>query len=458
MEVDDQHQLNRDSTNGILWKEELLAGIRWLIFLRWFAIGGLIITVSLSYYVFHVIALILPLLLIVGFMGIYNIMYWWALSWLKRQSYSTLQRYAFLQILLDIICLTLLLHFSGGVENPFVLYFTFHMTIASILLHRNRSYLLAGIVTALFSIMAFLEYIDILTHHSLMIPPYMKGGEGMWKSNLYLLGILISFGSTMFGAVYFATAIMQRLRRSFKEQVQLQGQLARQEKLALLGELSAGVAHEINSPLSGVLNCLSVVQERLGEISNTSEIVTLMKEGLERVTFITERLLFLSREHVMRNEWINVNKVIEESLPFVEYRLRKQQIYLEKTLDPNLPQIYADPHCLSEVILNLFTNALDAINKGGKIGIFTRKIRDDTNTIQIIVEDNGCGIPKENLPRIFSPFFTTKEVGKGTGVGLTICKRIVEEHEGTIRVESQKESGTRVFITLPIEQEKTIKA
>ncbi len=229
---------------------------------------------------------------------------------------------------------------------------------------------------------------------------------------------------------------------------QMQAQLVRSEKLASLGELVAGIAHEINNPLTGILVFSSLIK-------NDSRLDPALKNDLETIIQETERcakivkgLLDFARESVPQKTWTSLNDILDASLALVKNQAMFQNVTLIRDYSPDLPAIMADPHQLEQVIINMLLNAGHAMATGGSLSIVTTSLP-DKNFVVAQIADTGCGIPEENLPKIFDPFFTTKETS-GTGLGLAVSYGIINSHGGTIEVESLVGIGTTFTIKLPI--------
>ena len=229
--------------------------------------------------------------------------------------------------------------------------------------------------------------------------------------------------------------------------VQLEEQLQISEKMASIGLLAAGVAHEVNTPLTGI----SSFAQMLLEGAEPEDPKTKVLEKIERQTFraarIVNGLLNLARPAQVDSGPCDMNAVINDVLSLLEHQLRTARIQVRKELATAAPVVQGIEHKLQQVFLNLFLNARDAMPKGGWLTIVTRE--DDRGAV-VEVADTGAGIPAEVLSRIYDPFFTTKEIGKGTGLGLSITYGIIQEHEGTISCESQVGQGTRFTIRLPL--------
>jgi signal transduction histidine kinase len=228
--------------------------------------------------------------------------------------------------------------------------------------------------------------------------------------------------------------------------VQLEEQLQISEKMASIGLLAAGVAHEVNTPLTGI----SSFTQMLLENAEPDDPRTKVLEKIERQTFraakIVNGLLNLARPAQVDSGPVDVNAVINDVLSLLEHQLKTGRIQVRKELAAAPPLVQGIEYKLQQVFLNLFLNARDAMPKGGWLTIVT-KTAGATATIE--VADTGSGIPEEQLSRIYDPFFSTKEIGKGTGLGLSITYGIVQEHGGTITCESAVGQGTRFTLALP---------
>jgi len=241
------------------------------------------------------------------------------------------------------------------------------------------------------------------------------------------------------------------IARDVTETKKLEQQIQNSEKLASVGKLAAGVAHEINNPLGGILNCLYNLRKRTVSPARQEEYLASMEDGLRRVQKIVRQLLDFSQQHEPELSSTDINVVIERVLVLTNHALLANQIRLDKQLPPDLPELMVDRHMLEQVLMNLILNAVQAIKGSGTITIRTRVIE---GTCQIDVEDTGCGIPPNVLPRIFDPFFTTKGTGEGTGLGLSVSLGIVERHGGQIRVDSEVGKGTVFTVCLPLTRER----
>ncbi len=233
-------------------------------------------------------------------------------------------------------------------------------------------------------------------------------------------------------------------RKNMEQQVLLSG------RLAAVGQLAAGVAHELNNPLAaiqGYAQFLARKTELDDAIKDDVEII--YKEAL-RATKITANLLSFTHKHDPKRNMASINEIIENSLELQIYNMKINNIEVEMNLSEDLPETMADSHQLQQVFVNLINNAEQAITEANGKGKLTIETRQVGNIIRVTITDNGPGISEENLDQLFDPFFTTKEVGEGTGLGLSICFGIIEQHSGKIRADSKPGEGTTFTVELPI--------
>lgn len=250
-----------------------------------------------------------------------------------------------------------------------------------------------------------------------------------------------------------------KVEKRTKELLAARAEVVQGEKLASIGVLAAGIAHELNNPLTGVLTFTSLMRKKVLDNSEDAEDLDLVIAETKRCASIIRRLLDFAREKVPVKGFFNLNQVIEDVIRFVERTAALRQVEIKGDLDPEQPQIWGDADLIKQVVMNLVVNAEQAIDGAGEIRVQSRAyhVADTRHTgaevvpmVEISITDTGCGIPEANLPRIFDPFFTSKEVGKGTGLGLSVSYGIIKAHGGTIEVQSVVGSGTTFRVTLPI--------
>lgn len=229
--------------------------------------------------------------------------------------------------------------------------------------------------------------------------------------------------------------------RLYESLIALEERIRRMDKLGVLGELAVGVAHEIRNPLTIIKMLFHGLQ-----VSNAEdrEDITIIRDEIERMNGMVTRFLDYARPSQPVQEDVDINHILGDTLRLVEHRIRGQQVQVQRSLAP-LPPLQADPEKIQQVFLNLFLNALDAMPTGGALQILTWP--KDSIWIQIQIRDTGSGIPPDIRDSLFLPFVSRKE--GGLGLGLSIVQRIIEEHRGTIRVESEERLGSTFIIDLP---------
>lgn len=246
--------------------------------------------------------------------------------------------------------------------------------------------------------------------------------------------------------------MLQQLKETCCEHERLRQQLTRSEKLALIGELAATVAHEVNNPLDGLQNSTRIIRRNMNNPDQVRQLLDLMDAGLYRIEMIMRRLLTMSRDEPLSLAPIRLDEVVDDALMFAQPKLDRRRIELVRDF-PDFPVFArADRLQMAQVLINLLINAADAAPAGGGITVRCR-CGDYGRSVLLDVIDTGMGIAPEHLPHIFEPFYTTKSKGGGTGLGLAVVSRIVQAHGGTVKVESELNKGTRFRITLPAIQQ-----
>jgi len=242
-------------------------------------------------------------------------------------------------------------------------------------------------------------------------------------------------------------ALIIERRQGEEDRAKLQDQLRHADRLATIGLLAAGVAHELNEPLGNILGFAQLAKKCHGLPESAKQDIEKIEAASLHAREIIKKLLVFARQMPPQKTRINLNQVIEEGLYFFEARCAKVGIELVRSLSPELPEITADPGQMNQAVVNLVVNALQAMPEGGTLTVRTRLC---DHNVSLVVEDTGIGMSEDVLQQVFVPFFTTKDVGQGTGLGLPVVHGIVTSHGGTIRVESKAGRGTRFEIRLPV--------
>ena len=243
------------------------------------------------------------------------------------------------------------------------------------------------------------------------------------------------------------------IARDMTDTKKLEQQIRNSEKLASVGKLAAGVAHEINNPLGGILNCLYNLRKGTLSPTRQEEYWASMEDGVRRVQKIVRQLLDFSQQHEPEFSPTDINHVVDRVLVLTNHLFAPNRIRLETALGHALPNLMVDRHMIEQVMMNLILNAVQAMKDGGVLTIRTSVVE---GICRVEVGDTGSGIPPAVLPRIFDPFFTTKSEGEGTGLGLSVSLGIVERHGGKILVESEVGKGTTFTLCLPLSRERSL--
>jgi signal transduction histidine kinase len=439
--------------------------------MRWLAIPAIIIATLVASMVFHVGFPTLPVYVICAVITFYNLLLFRWTRGLPAQKPELVIRqaeaYGNIQVFLDLVMLTAILHFTGGIENPFIFLYIIHTNAAAIFLSKRRVYELTTLAMVMVALLVFLEYVGIIPHVNLegFVPP------NRYRELGYVASVLVALVTLAYASVYVATAIVGELRRRQREVAQLKDQLLEQRTSEL--EQSSGeivklveerrhfvrflsvVAHDLQSPLVATQSLLSyIVDGYTGEITDGQR--DLMQRGIRRIdgllTLITDLLDIprieagqLKRE--MRE--ISVNEVVKQAMEGLDNLARQKGIALKVELPQSSPKVYASNRRLQQVVTNLVSNAINYTREG----MVLVRVGDGDDDVRVEVIDTGIGIPPDDLPRLFEDFFRGSNVGmKGTGLGLSISKRIVEAHGGKIWVESpcpETGKGSRFTFTLP---------
>ncbi len=273
--------------------------------------------------------------------------------------------------------------------------------------------------------------------------------------NLSLFVILAGGVGILLMAVVVANRMVSRIVEADRERDMMNEQVIEAGKLVSVGELAAGIAHEINNPLAIIMEEAGWVQDLLddeylkksGSHGEMLRALTQIRDQGDRCRGITHKLLSFARKIDPTVKPVQINDIVRDMAALSEQRARFANVHIAADLEPDLPVVLASPSELQQVLVNLINNAIDAMEqKGGELRLRTRS---DADFVTVSVADSGMGIPKANLARIFDPFYTTKPVGKGTGLGLSICYGIVKKMGGTITVESAPDQGATFHVRLP---------
>lgn len=241
------------------------------------------------------------------------------------------------------------------------------------------------------------------------------------------------------------------VQRDITEFKNLERKFYESRKLAAVGQLSAGIAHEVRNPLSSIKMSLQILEKRMQPSGNNSKRFRIARREVDHLEKLVNDILIFAKPSDPQKEPSSIKKILEHALAMVEKSVSDKEIHVQTRFQENIPCIKVDPAMLEQSVINIYLNAIDAMETEGKLCISARLIDDDGKSVLVEVEDDGCGIDEEDMPHLFNPFFTRKKYG--TGLGLTQVKKIIDLHRGALTILSKAGEGTRVMVTLPIEPE-----
>ena len=469
--IDDIPHKEQDPTELNPEERTLLFRLKVSINLRWLAIPGIIIIMLIASNVFNIGFPTIPIYVVCGFIAAYNLFLVRQRRRLRTEKPGALikkaEAYGYTNIVLDLIALTVLLHFAGGVENPFLFFYLFHTAGAGIVLRKSRAYEISTLAILMFALLAFLEYYNLVPHISLQ----GFASPDSYQQLSYVFGVLGALTSLVFATTYVTTEVSGELRRRQREVVKLRDQLLEKrtseleqtsKEVAKLEEerrrfvrFLGVVAHDLQSPLVATQSLMSYILEGYtGQITDGQK--DLLERGTRRIdgllTLITD-LLDIPRieggQITQEMKEISLNDTVKRSTEGLDAIARKKGLSLTVELSPSSPKVHASNRRLQQVITNLTNNAINYTREGTVLV----RVVDSNGEVRVEVIDTGIGIPPQDLPRLFDDFFRGSNVEtKGTGLGLSISKRIVEAHGGKIWAESpctETNKGTKFTFTLP---------
>ena len=339
--------------------------------------------------------------------------------------------FAYVQFIIDTAVVTLILFVTGGFSSIFSFLYLVVIIYSSMLLFRRGSMIVAALCSIQYGIMVDLEYYGILS------PFVMEGGSVYFTWSQALFKIVITMVAC-FAVAFLSGLLSEQERKTKKELLAMEVQVKRVEKMAVIGEMAAGLAHEIKNPLASLTGSIQLLREDLSDNTDHNKLMQIVFREADRLSSLVNDFLLFARPPMGKREPIELKGALMETMELFEKDSSSLgSIAINKTLIPNV-WIEMDSAHLRQVLWNLLLNATESINGRGRIDI--RMIPFKNRHIGVQISDNGCGIPDNMVQSIFDPFFTTKP--NGTGLGLSIVHRIVESHNSMLEVESEKDKGT----------------
>ncbi len=447
---------------------ELIERIDWLISLRWLAVVGTLLTIAVVNFYFPGLLLQGPLVATTAAIALYNFFFLLYARQLRANESTALRLrqsivFVYVQIALDLIALTTLLHFAGGVENPFALFFVFHMIIASILLSPTASFLAALLASSLFAAMALLEYRGLIPHYNLV---------GFINPDLYRHGTYVGAGilvmtTTLFLVIYMTSSISTRLRARTSELLEVsQSHEAKSQELAELNtklqrldaartKFMVTVTHELRAPVATIFSCLDLV---LGGFASPEKERQILERAQQRATELLDLVKDLleltgarqAEVQAEEAEAIQLADVLRNVEELMRVEAENKDLFLSVDIAPDLPLVRAKPDHMKAIWTNLISNAIKYTEPGG---IVVASLTHNPGYVVGAVRDTGIGIAADDLPKIFEEFYRTANARaicpQGTGVGLAIVKRVAESYGGKVWLESELGRGSKFTFMLP---------
>ncbi len=439
---------------------EFYERIDWLILLRWIAAAGVLCVILFTHFLINVELNLPPLFIGNIILVIYNLLFFLAKKNIIKDLPSQklkkrISIFTNLQISLDLFMLSYLIYFSGGIINPFIFFFIFHMVMASILLS-NRAAYIQGTFAAF--LLACLLVSSITGAH----PDYSKFLSSFPQNlidNTMQLGTFIIIVSTLYITIYLTTTIENKLRLREKELEIANSKLEEKDKIK--SQYIQTVSHDLKSSLAAIQSCLMVVLTDLtGEIPDKArEMISRAERRSRSLLDFVKELLNLSRIRIMSNNKLKKEKVdiidaIIKQINIVQPIIDKKEIKLKTDFNVSNSNFNAIPDDLVHLFSNLISNAVKYTPQGGNINISLKNV-DKNGNLEFSIEDSGIGIPQEELQHIFSDFYRAKNAQlfekDGTGLGLAIVKQIIDRYKGEIWVNSEEGKGTKFIFVLPKE-------
>lgn len=449
------------------FESELIARIGWLIRLRWLAILGMAFVIGLATLWLPGALPLSSLLAVVAFISLYNLLFFLYLRSLRsgpsgavRLKHAIL--FAYVQIALDLVALAAALHFAGGAENPMAVFFVFHVIIASILLDRSVSFLMAALASFLFLAIAGLEYAGVLPHHHLPL-----FDAELYQQPLYLVVAIATMTMTLFLVTYLSTSITVQLRA--RDQDLLQSNLTCQIRSAELESLNEQlqridkertrfivmVTHELRAPINTVYSALDLALSGYAPPEKVDEVLARAQRRMTELLELISDLLDLAKARQQTSQKIEATpiqlaEVLQEVVDFVRIETEEKNLTLELDVAEGLASVRILPDQAKLVWTNLLSNAIKYTDTGGRVRV---SLDQDETQVTGIVCDTGIGISQEDLPHVFDEFFRAGNARSvsphGTGVGMAVVQRVIENWGGRIWVESRPGMGTTFTFTLP---------
>jgi signal transduction histidine kinase len=431
--------------------------VKWFIRIRWAAIIILVVSNYVVSHLLKITVLEIPVYILAGILLVLNVLHRIILKHIIKDKSSKITRKIkwdiHFQIITDLVILTLILHYSGGIENPLILFYFFHLIIASSIFSTFQSYLYAAFAIILAASMGILECFALVPHHPL---------EGfithdLYQSVLYVFGAGFIFACTAILVVFLSHMIISRSIKSEETYVKTNIELENKDKLK--NEYVLRVTHDIKGHVAAILSCLEVVRSKItGQLNDEQqEFIGRAYDRSELLSGFIKDLLNLTKKRLKHDyefEEFSLQSLINKVVLPLQVLMKDKSIDFSMYIDNSVDVIRGNPFTIEELYANLLMNAIKYTPPHGKIEL---NVRNRINHVVTEISDSGIGIPKEELFKVFDEFYRASNVPKdiktGSGLGLSIVKQIIEEHKGQIWVNSEPGVWTKFTFLLPKNRE-----
>jgi len=432
---------------------------RWFVNIRWIAIVIVIITTFIAKNIFKISIQEIPIYILLSLLFIFNLIYLKFKEQLEKKepqfALRRIKQILHFQISTDLIILTIILHYSGGIENPFIIYYIFHMIIASIIFKPIESFLQTCLALVLIGVLAFLECYSIIPHYALegFVTP------NLYQNKFYIFTTGTIFVTTSFMVVFLTTLIVSESRKNEEAYLKANTELEKKDKLK--NEYVLHVTHDIIQHLAAIISLLSLVKSNIIGILNEKqkEFINRSYERTELLINFVKDLLNLTKKRmtsIEETKEFSIENLVSSVTSAIQINVKEKSILFDVYIDPDITNIIGNPFTLEEAFLNLLFNAIKYTQENGHVQLNIKNSPDD---IIVEVSDTGIGIPDDEIQKVFDEFFRAsnvkKDIKSGTGLGLSIVKQIIMNHKGRIWVESQLGIGTKFTFTLPKNKNRT---
>ena len=437
----------------ILDNERFVKRAFWLVKLRWiaaFLLFGIAYVISK---LFGDTSQDIPLYAIGALLLLYNFLLYLGLRYLVRFHGSTLSRainrIIILQITADLLILTGVIYYSGGVENPFFFYYIFHVIISSMLLSRRMSYLQASLAVFLFGLLLTSEYFQIIDHHPIV--GFLN--INLFQNRYYVLGVFFVFSTTLYLVVYMTTSIVLQLRKQQTGYKLLNLELNKKDRVK--NEYLLSVSHDIKSHMAAIKSCLDILSTHMVGPLNEKQTELIERadhRAFKSIAFLST-LLKLTQMRLtgeIEKEPFSLKQCIYDTFSAIEEKAEAKKISIDYEISVKKDALFGSPLLIEEAIRNIMLNAIKYTPENGTVNLF---VTEDDAYFIIEITDTGIGIPSEETGKIFKEFYRASNAKKmerdGTGLGLSISKEVAQRHGGRIWASSHEGQGSTFTLTLP---------